>query len=247
MICTTQAIVLNNKKFSDSSLICNIYSEEYGKLSIIAKGARTIKNPSGAILEPLNHIDLVYYYKPKRNIQLFKEATIINKYYNIANNYNKILHSIIISDIINYVSYEQSPCNIIFRLINSSLKFINQSKENMVMYYYVFFKLQLLIYLGYQPLLNQCVRCNQKINSGLFDNQLGQLACTQCSKGHTKLSQEALETLSKLSNIHIKKLAKELIISTEILLEIKKYLFKFILYHIPELKKSKAFIAFNNT
>ena len=32
MICTTKAIVLNNKKFSDSSLICNIYSEESGKI-----------------------------------------------------------------------------------------------------------------------------------------------------------------------------------------------------------------------
>ena len=246
MICTTQAIVLNNKKFSDSSLICNIYSQEYGKVSIIAKGARSIKNPSSAILEPLNHIDLVYYYKPKRNIQLFKEATIINKYYNIADSYNKILYSIIISDIINYVSYEQSPCNIIFRLMNSSLKFINQSKESMIMYYYIFFKLQLLIYLGYQPLLTQCVRCRQKISSGLFDNQLGQLVCTKCSKGQTKLSQEALKTLIKLSTMHIKRIEKELVLSIETLLEIKKYLFKFILYHIPELKKSKAFVSFNN-
>ena len=246
MICTTKAIVLNNKKFSDSSLICNIYSEEYGKVSIIAKGARAIKNPNGAILAPLNHIDLIYYYKPKRNIQLFKEATIINKYYDIENSYNKILYSIIIADIINYVSYEQSPCNIIFRLINSSLRCINKSNDNIVIYYYIFFKLQLLIYLGYQPLLNKCVRCNQKINSGLFDNQLGQLVCIQCSKDQTQLSKESLQALSELSNMHIKDIANKLITSLEIMLEIKKYLFKFILYHIPELKKSKAFIAFNN-
>ena len=45
---------------------------------------------------------------------------------------------------------------------------------------------------------------------------------------------------------HIKDIANKLITSLEIMLEIKKYLFKFILYHIPELKKSKAFIAFNN-
>ena len=78
MICSTKAIVLNHKKFSDTSLICNLYSENYGKISIIAKGARSLKNPHGAVLEPLNYIDLIYYYKPKRNIQLFKEASIIN-------------------------------------------------------------------------------------------------------------------------------------------------------------------------
>ena len=130
MICTSQAIVLNKKKFSDSSLICTIYSEEYGKVSIIAKGARSIKNPSGAILEPLNHIDLIYYYKPKRNIQLFKEASIIKKHYSISDSYKKSLYSLIILDVINYTSYVESPCNIIFRLIKSSLHYIDKSSED---------------------------------------------------------------------------------------------------------------------
>jgi len=49
-----------------------------------------------------------------------------------------------------------------------------------------------------------------------------------------------------LSKIHIKNINKELTLSEKVLLDINKYLFKFILYHIPELKKSKAFIAFNN-
>ena len=245
MISTTQAIVLNNKKFSDSSLICNIYSEEYGKISIIAKGVRSIKNPNGAILGPLNYIDLVYYYKPKRNIQLFKEASIINKYYNISNNYNKMLSAIIISDIVNFTSYDHSPCHIIFRLIKSSLSYLDQSDEDTIIYYYIFFKLQLLIYLGYQPLLDECTICNQKINTGVFDESLGQLACEQCSRSKTRLSKEALHTMIQLSTIHIKNIDKQLQVSTKVLLDIKKYLFKFILYHIPELKSSKAFISLN--
>ena len=79
MIFSTNAIVLNYKKFSDTSLICNLYSKDYGKFSIIAKGARSLKNPHGAILQPLNYIDIVYYYKEKRSMQLLKEATIKKK------------------------------------------------------------------------------------------------------------------------------------------------------------------------
>ena len=63
MLCSTSAIVLNYTKFGDTSLICNLYSKDYGKFSIIAKGARSLKNPHGAILEPLNYIDLIYYFK----------------------------------------------------------------------------------------------------------------------------------------------------------------------------------------
>ena len=119
MIYTTDAIVLNSRKYSDSSLICNLYSKDYGKLSIIAKGVRKVKNLNGAILQPLNHINLVYYFKTKRNIQTYKEASIIKKYDDISKNYNKILISSVILDMINYSSIEDNPCDIIFRLTNN--------------------------------------------------------------------------------------------------------------------------------
>ena len=74
MISSTEAIVLNKKNFGDTSLICNLYSKDYGKIAIIAKGAKSLKNPLGAILQPMNYLDCVYYYKSKRSIQIIKEA-----------------------------------------------------------------------------------------------------------------------------------------------------------------------------
>ena len=73
MIYTTDAIVLNNRKYSDSSLICNLYSKDYGKLSIIAKGVRKVKNLNGAILQPLNHINLVTTLRLKEIFKLIKK------------------------------------------------------------------------------------------------------------------------------------------------------------------------------
>ena len=90
MIVSTHAIVLNKKNYSDSSLICDLFSKDSGKVTIIAKGAKSIKNPLGAFLQPLNYIECIYYYKSSRNIQTLKEASIINKYYAIENDYKKI-------------------------------------------------------------------------------------------------------------------------------------------------------------
>ena len=73
MISSTEAIVLNKKNFGDTSLICNLYSKDYGKIAIIAKGAKSLKNPLGAILQPMNYIDCVYYYKSKRSIQIIPQ------------------------------------------------------------------------------------------------------------------------------------------------------------------------------
>ena len=49
-----------------------------------------------------------------------------------------------------------------------------------------------------------------------------------------------------LAKTHINQISDYFIFPEKILSNIKEYLFKFILYHIPELGKSKAFIAFNN-
>ena len=51
--------------------------------------------------------------------------------------------------------------------------------------------------------------------------------------------------MKMLSKTHINQISKHFIFSEKILTNVQEYLFKFILYHIPEIKKSKAFIKFN--
>ena len=245
MIFSTNAIVLNYRKFSDTSLICNLYSKDYGKFSIIAKGARSLKNPHGAILQPLNYIDIVYYYKEKRSMQLLKEATIKKKYYNISENYEKMIYALTIVDIVNFSSYNDSPCHIIFRLITKSLDYFNSSQLSDLDYYYLFFNIQLLIYLGYHPIIEGCYNCNNKIKTAIFDVKTGHLYCKNCCNQKFIINENEILLMQLLSKTHIKNLKDYFTTSQKSLLNIKKYLFKFILYHIPELKNSKSFMSFN--
>lgn len=242
MLCSTNAIVLNNRKFSDTSLICNLYSTDYGKFSIIAKGVRSIKNPYGAVLQPLNLINLVYYYKEKRNMQLFKEGAIVKKHYNICNDYQKLIYSLTMSDMINFTSYSDSHCHIIFRLITKSLGVIDNTNVKFLNYYYIFFNIQLLIYLGYYPVLEKCYSCNNILKSGTFDYKIGQMVCVKCSNKKASIAIDSIELIYNLSKTHISKINQYFIYSDKNLEIIKDYLRKFILYHIPELKSSKAFI-----
>ena len=55
-------------------------------------------------MRPLQFIDLHYYYKPKRNIQLLKEATINTHFFLTHNDYKKIIASYQVLDIMNQKS-----------------------------------------------------------------------------------------------------------------------------------------------
>ena len=91
MFINSSAIVLKAIPFSDTSLICRLFTKEKGKISIIAKGARRKKNPLVSILECGNIIRLQYIFKESRDIQLLKEASFSYNIYNIRDNLEKLL------------------------------------------------------------------------------------------------------------------------------------------------------------
>ena len=202
MITSTQALVLNKRNYGDTSLICNLFSIDYGKIAIIAKGARSIKNPLGAALQPLNQIECIYYYKSSRNIQILKEAAIIEKYFKLENNYTKMNYALTIADIVNHINYVDYPSKIIFRLTKKTLQSINTSNVQDLDILFVFFQLQCLIYLGYQPSIYNCAKCSTILKSAIFDFSIGQLTCTKCSNYKLKLDYESLKIIDYLMKTH---------------------------------------------
>ena len=67
------------------------------------------------------------------------------------------------------------------------------------------------------------------------------MICMKCSKKKESITGDAIELIHILSKTHISKINKYFIHSNKNLEIIKNYLRKFILYHTPELKSSKAF------
>ena len=240
MIHNTKAIVLNVHKYGNSSLICNLFTESYGKVNIIAKGARTIKNPNSAILQPCNHIDLVYYSKSTRNIQTLKEASICVNFSNQS--YNHMIYGLTVVDIINKISFDDNPCEIIFRLVNKSLEKMNSAPDDLIKTYYLFFQLQLLIYIGFQPSFFKCFKCQTKLNVGNFCNDIGHMVCLKCStKKIVSIEKDGLDYIYFLMTTHIDDINQNIPNNKNCLNSINNVLNKFILYHISELKKSKLF------
>ena len=255
MIVSTHAIVLNKKNYSDSSLICDLFSKDYGKVTIIAKGAKSIKNPLGALLQPLNYIECIYYYKSSRNIQILKEASIINKYYTIGNDYKKMHYGLTVVDLINQINYVECPSDIIFRLTYKILESLDNVKNKyidilsdedliclakLIDVLFIFFLLQYLIYLGYRPSVKKCIQCNKKIVSGKFDYSIGQITCNTCSNSNLVIDTESLSIIKFLMETHLTKIVENFDFDLKKCTQINYFLYKFVLFHIPDIKKSKA-------
>lgn len=75
MLQATRGIVLRSVKYGETSLICSIFTEQYGIQSYLVKGVRTSRasgNRAG-LLQPATLLDLSVYYRSQKNLQHIRE------------------------------------------------------------------------------------------------------------------------------------------------------------------------------
>lgn len=75
MLLKTEAIVLRTIKFSETSIVAQLFTREKGACSILVKGARSAgKKNTAAIFQPLVLLELDIYWKENAQLNNYKEA-----------------------------------------------------------------------------------------------------------------------------------------------------------------------------
>ena len=172
MLLSSKGLVLKVFPYSNTSVICNIFTDDYGKLTFIVKGIRKPKKPLLSILQPFNLIELQYYYKKDRGIQLIKEADIIISFEKLRNNFSTIIIGSTILNIINKVFEKEYSNEIIFRLIYKTLNKLSDI-DNHNKIYFIFFIFHLNKQLGFMPNINEIKNAINE-NGALFLDQINE-------------------------------------------------------------------------
>ena len=81
MIIRTQAIVLRRVEFSESSLVLSLLTPDYGRVSVMAKGARRLaRSRIEGPLDLLSLCEVIYYEKPHASLHLLAESDLIEAF-----------------------------------------------------------------------------------------------------------------------------------------------------------------------
>jgi len=232
----TNAIVLKCFPYGDTSLICRIFTEEQGKVTIIAKGVRKSKKSTFSILEPTNHIHVNYYYKHTREIQILKDAIFIQHHSSIRRELNRIVIALTIVEILDKVTKANNPQPLIYRLGWRVIDKLNDINQNQWIIF-IFFMYHLSLRVGFMPNLINCAKCNMIMYNGGVDLLYGEIVCENCI-----IEKNNICCLSEIKNIiahHLDDLNKLNLNKTKIYNTIK-LMELFLSHHIQELKNLKA-------
>lgn len=158
----TQGVILSYKDYKEADRLITIYSRDLGKLQVVAQGVRKIKAKLAGHLELFNLSDLQLI--ARRNSRLLVTSAInCDVFFGIKAEESKLDIAFALSRIADEATLEEQRDERIFNLIVESFKFLDSCPKNceLVYYYFVF---NLLVCLGYQPVLKNCLRCGNELN-----------------------------------------------------------------------------------
>ncbi len=240
MLTRTEAIVLKNLSYGETSQIVTLFTRKQGKLAVLAKGARLPSSTFGSTLQPLSYIQIVYYEKPNRSLHLLKESSHVRRFPRILRDAGKITLGMRMLELTHHLLEEGAPHPAAFNLLLQMLDRLEAHDarlQNLPLYH----ALRMASLLGFHPqITREDVR--QVDTQGTFDLATGRIFPeTRPGPHHHVASRGALRALGVLTLTDMDTVMR-MSLSPALLTEVEGLIHAYLRYHIdhlPALKSSR--------
>ena len=195
----TEAVILHSRKQGETSKLVTFYSRHYGKLVLVAKGSRSVKSHYMGVLEPYQHVAIIFYLKENRSVYFLSQAEIIASFPSIHATLGKMALAAIPCEIIEKTEVAEHVCPELYNLLVDVLQALENARsghKNIIRA----FHLKFLHISGFKPALDSCERCGKEDVTGdvSFALDKGVYHCDACGRIGAEpvlLSPQALITL----------------------------------------------------
>jgi DNA repair protein RecO (recombination protein O) len=156
MIVRTDGLVLRTHKMTETSLVVVLYTKQWGKVRLAAKGARRPKSRFGAAFQPLTLGSYVYYRKEGRDLQTASEGDIHHTFDGIKADYLRLGYGSAVCDLLDQMTAEEDPNAFLLSITLDTLRWMEQLTSEYLELPLWYFQLKAAGCLGYRPHLSGC-------------------------------------------------------------------------------------------
>ena len=151
MVITTKAIVFSSLKYGESDLIVKCFTESSGLKSYLLRNI--LKSKKGKLrssyFQSLSLLEIEASHKNKGTLERINEAKIFYPYQSLHTNVIKSSLVIFLAEILSNTINEEAEDKMLFRFIENSLRWLDNSKDTAN--FHMSFLLKLSLYLGFYP------------------------------------------------------------------------------------------------
>ncbi|MCH5372700.1 MAG: DNA repair protein RecO [Planctomycetes bacterium] len=184
----TRSIVLRLVDFSESSCVVTLFTEDFGKIGALAKGARRPKGPFDSALDLLALCRIVFIHKSSEALDLLTEAKLERRFRAGARDLSRLYAGYYVAELLLELTEFGDPHPELFTESERALLSLDQ--DGNIAETVVRFEMSTLRLLGYLPALEVCALCGSPLpDQGriLFGHQAGGVLCHRCRPGQRQV------------------------------------------------------------
>jgi DNA repair protein RecO (recombination protein O) len=199
----TEAIVIRQADFSESSRVITFYTREFGKVPLLAKGAKRLKGSFASSLDLLSVCDIVFIRKASGNLGILTEAGLNRRFQNTGQELLRLYGGFYIAELLEGLNEEYDPHPGLYDATLSSMRKLDDAACSPRLAI-VLFELALLREIGHLPNFETCLKCNGPTTEGApfaYWVSQGGLLCRQCQSRDYKQNRIGLEAVRRLREL----------------------------------------------
>lgn len=151
MLIKTKGIVLRTVKYSESSLICDVYTEQLGLQTYIISGVRKKNAKIGAsLLQVMSLLEIVAYNRENKDINRTKELKPAYVYSDIPFQLHKSAVGVFMAELLQKTVKESVSNPQLFEFIWNTFVYLDLTTDSIANLHLIFM-VQLADYLGFMP------------------------------------------------------------------------------------------------
>lgn len=216
MLQKCEGIVIRTTDYGETNKIVTIYTREFGKLGVMARGAKKPKSRLSAVSQIFTYG--YFLIQTSSGLGTMQQGEMISSMRTIREDIFKTGYAAYIVDLLDKGVEEKSKNPFLFELLIQTLNYINSDHDIDIITN--IFEMKMLNVLGLYPVMNQCAVCGNK--DGRFGVSIREngLICHRCFEKdpyHLPASQAAIKLLrlfyyfdlSRLGSISVKEETKK--------------------------------------
>jgi DNA repair protein RecO (recombination protein O) len=198
------AVVLRTTDWSETSRIATLWTREFGKVRVLAKGGRRLKSNFESALDLLTLCRIVFLRKSSGSLDLLTEAQVVERFPRLRTDLPALYAAYYVAELLSDWTEDFDPHPPLFDEARDTLRTLGTSGvptgPRLAR-----FELVLLNELGYRPSLTACAACGVPLAAApnlAFSPAAGGVLCAECRKRQRDarpLSPPAWQALQVLS------------------------------------------------
>ncbi|HAL61577.1 MAG TPA: DNA repair protein RecO [Chloroflexi bacterium] len=172
-----EAIVLRRMNLGEADRLLTLYTPEWGKIRVLAKGVRKPTSRKAGHLELFTHSRLLI--AKGRSLDIVTQAETITSFLPLRKDLTRTSYAYYVAELVDRFLEEGEESPALFRLLLETLGHLSEAQDPRLVVRH--FELHLLGQVGYRPELYRCLGCGREIEGeAVFSPSQGGVLCPPC-------------------------------------------------------------------